>query len=442
MRGVRPPPQSPAARIAALRSFLSCLGQAALIMLLMVGAPATFGETTAVTANAPFQIVAKGFQQPTGIAVHPEGFLVLTDHQTGVLYRLRPGFTAAGTPAFTSEVLFAGLDEPLGIAVEPGGHLVVAEQDAGRLVRFVKLNGVFSAVPQSIAAGLKDPRWLAVDGQGNLVVSADGLKKEKLAKGTPKLEEEMLLTIGPDGALRVLADGFKELGGLSLDPAGNLFAGAKRRQGDKEKLAGTIFKIRLSDGLVSPVIKGGFAGPQDLELDGLGALFFTAKEIGEERESDEDDKDDREDSRSSDDHEPGKGIILKATFKEDSTFDRLTLFAGGLSKPEGLAFDRDGNLYVAEAKQGRVLRFEAPARPVLDPQLPLFTSQRTLTVRGTTREPNARITILGGAHPATSLADPTSGTFSIEVSLQPNTKQTLRVFATGARGDGLTSAPT
>src|SRR5437870_9255687 len=110
MRSVRPPPTSLAASVAALQSLLYHLGQAALVMLLVVGAPASFGESSSITAQAPFQVVATGFQQPTGLGVHPQGFLVLTDQKTGVLYRLTPGLTASGQPAFTSEVLFAGLD--------------------------------------------------------------------------------------------------------------------------------------------------------------------------------------------------------------------------------------------------------------------------------------------------------------------------------------------
>jgi len=443
------------------------LGRTVLAGLLIAGiggASATFSDEA--PSGAPFQIVATGFEKPTGLVVHPQGFLLLTDRKTGVLYRLTPGFTATGEPAFSSEVLFSGLDEPIGVAVEPLEDVLVAESGKSRLVRFRKLGKVFSAVPEPVTGGLKDPRWLVLDSEGAIFLSAGGIKKEKLPKRTPQPKDDVLLRIAPDGALRVVADGFKELRGLALDHSGQLFAGAKRRRGDKEKSEGTIFEIRLPDGAVSPVIAGGFEGPRDLEFDGLGALFFTAKGIREQKKSDDDDEDDKDDragNRSSGEREPdgrdeedddqpskpGKGVILRATFKDDGTLDRLTLFAGGLGEPEGLAFDADGNLYVAERKHGRVLRFEAPAPPILEP-LPSFTQKRTLTVRGTA-EPNALVTILGGASPATGLADGSTGafaadgstgTFAIDVSLTPNSKQTLRVFATRAGGNELTSAAT
>ncbi|MGH2359841.1 MAG: hypothetical protein ACRDGM_04770, partial [bacterium] len=265
--------------------------------------------------------------------------------------------------------------------------------------------------------------------------------------------------IAPDGALRVVADGFKELSGLALDHAGHLFAGATRRRDDQEKRGAMIFKIQLPEGPVSPAIAGGFTQPRDLAFDVLGALFFTAKELRAERESHEDDKEDREETRSSGKREPdgrdeddreevdedepnksAKGVILKATFNPDGSLQTLKPFASGLGAPEGLAFDRDGQLYVAESKHGRVLRFQAPAPPVLE-LLPPFTRQHMVTVKGTAAR-NATLTILGGASPAIGLADAHTGAFAIEVSLLPNTEQTLLVYATGARGDGLTSAAT
>ena len=399
---------------------------------------ASAGRSEPIQARAPVHIIARGFEQPTGLAIHPHGFLALTDQDTGVLYRLAPA--ADGT--FSSAVLLAGLKDPYGVVVEPDGHLLIAEKDRGRVVRVEKLTEeVFSAVPEPVVDGLKDPRWLALDAEGAIVVSAEGIKQEKLPKKTPKPKDEVVLRVAPDGTLHVVADGFKELGGLALDDAGQLFAGAARRRDDKETRGDRIYKIQLPEGPVSPVIAGGFTQPRDLEFDVLGALFFTANEVRAERESDGRDKDDREDRN---EDEPGqtKGVILKATFNPpDGSLQTLTPFASRLGSPQGLTFDHDGHLYVAESKQGRVLRFEAPARPLVNPQPPPFTQQRVITVRGTA-EPDALVMILGGGSPASGVADSSSGAFAIDVPLQPNLAQTLHVFVIAARGDGLTSAAT
>src|SRR5713226_2397680 len=141
------------------------LGRTVFAVLLLTGlggASATFSDVA--PSGVPFQVVATGFEKPIGLVFHPDGFLVLSDQKTGVLYRLTPGFTTSGEPAFTSSVVFAGLDEPIGVAIEQAGHLLVAEADKDRLVRFAKLsNDVFSAVPAPVVDGLKEPRWLTLD---------------------------------------------------------------------------------------------------------------------------------------------------------------------------------------------------------------------------------------------------------------------------------------
>jgi len=434
---------------------LTNLGRAGLLVAYLVGIPASFGESTSITAQAPFQVVAKGFEKPTGLVGDPKGALFLTDSKAGVLYRLTPGFTASGVPAFTSSVVFAGLDEPIGVAIEQAGHLLVAEADKGRLVRFAKLSDlVFSAVPVPVVDDLKEPRWLTVDGEGGIFVSAETVKDKKLPKGQPKPKEEVLLKLSPEGTLSLVADRFEQLRGVTIDAAGTLYAAAKGRKGDDEKRKGTIFRIHLPDGTVSRAIVADFKDPVDLKFDALGALFFTAKkfEPSEERDADKHEKkDDSAESREADNEDDKddadehgkslKGVILKATFKDDGTLKALAVFASGLGDPAGLALDHDGNLYVAERKHGQVLRFQAPDPPVVAPQPPAFTQQRTLTVRGKA-EPKALITVTGGASPATGLAEGSSGAFAIDVTLTADSEQTLRVFATGSGGDGLTSRAT
>src|SRR6184192_2618380 len=42
-------------------------------------------------ARMPVRVIASGFEEPAGLAFHPAGFLLLSDHAAGVLYRLIPG---------------------------------------------------------------------------------------------------------------------------------------------------------------------------------------------------------------------------------------------------------------------------------------------------------------------------------------------------------------
>lgn len=419
----------------------------------LAGASATLAELSPVETSP--QLIAGGFEAPTGLAVHPEGDLFVSDLKTGVLYRLTP----APDGRFIRGLVYAGLDHPVGVAVEPGGHLLVAEAGKERVVRFAKLNGLFSAVPEPVIEKLRRPLWLTPDGIGNIFVSASGVEVPKGRHPTPQPKGDLLLKHDLNGHLSVVADRFKQLRGLTFDSTGNLLVasrGRKDNQRETEPGAGAIFAIHLPQNTVSRVIGSGFKAPRDLTVDILGALFFTAKRsmpgesdpAGMEQETDETagllEEDERE-KQAERYGKPARGVILKAAFKADGTLQTLTTFAAGLRSPSGLAFDREGHLYVADASRGLVLRFQAPAPPVLDPPLPLWTNQRLLTVKGAA-EPHTLITVLGGMAPMAGItATPTNaarGTFELMVPLTPNTQQTLRVLATGGEGNGLTSVAT
>src|SRR5207245_10222397 len=101
-----------------------------------------------------------------------------------------------------------------------------------------------------------------------------------------------------------------------------------------------------------------FTKPLGLARDRFGALYLTTKEV----------------TLAAD-----RSRRAVAKLHPDA---RVTLFAESFAKPEGLAFDVAGNLYIADGDAGRVLRFAAPARPALT--TPAFTTQATLAVTGTT----------------------------------------------------------
>jgi RHS repeat-associated protein len=414
------------------------LAAGGLLVAGLSGTPASVSEPG--PTGAPFQVIASGFEGPAGVVAHSAGFVALTDTKAGVLYRLTP--TAAGE--WARETLFAGLDKPAGLAVEPGGHLLIAEQGAGRLVRLAKLNGVFSAVPEPVLEHLKKPRWVALKADaGTLYLSAHDVKWPKGATPHPKPKAELLLQRTSDGTVSVLADHFTRLRGLAVAEPATLYAVAKRRQGEPEHSRGTLYRMALPGGTVTPVIQDRFTKPEGVAVDALGAVFVTAKRLRAPGEADDHDEDEDDESEEGDEPEvpaappAHKGVLLKALFKTDGTLERLVPVASGLGRPMGLAFDAEGHLYVAERRHGRALRFAAPGPPMLDP-LPAITNQATLTVRGTAA-PGAQITLRGGAEPATGLADATTGAFAVDVSLTPNAEQTLRAYATSLGGDGLTS---
>jgi len=137
--------------------------------------------------------------------------------------------------------------------------------------------------------------------------------------------------------------------------------------------------------------------------------------------------------------DPAKRTIGKVRL--DAT---LASFADHLGDPRGLTLGPEGSLYLADGTAGRLLRFRAPAPPLLDP-LPAFTNQTTITVTGTA-DANLRIDIVvlvntTVSRVVTGTADAT-GAFSLSVPLTANVPNTLAVFATQSGGNGLSSVPT
>ncbi|MFD2430172.1 hypothetical protein ACFSUK_22780 [Sphingobium scionense] len=70
--------------------------------------------------------LATGLDQLMGVAVAPDGAVVVAEYGTGRLLSIEAG--AVGE-------LATGLDQPMGVALAPDGTVYVAEAGAGRVVR-------------------------------------------------------------------------------------------------------------------------------------------------------------------------------------------------------------------------------------------------------------------------------------------------------------------
>ena len=376
-----------------------------LALALVTTAGAVLPSPPPLTALAPFEIVADGFVDLRGLAIDDDDHVYVADREAGTVTRLADG---------GRHIIARRLERPIGLAIDSGGRVLVAEERAGRIVR---LDPGRSTV---LAQGIRQPRWLALDDDGTLYVSARSLTRN--AEPEPddeSLEPEAILRLTPGGALSLFADGFEHLQGL-VAQHGAVYAATTGLRGPLRQ-GGVIYRI--------PIAAGGKAGnpdqvgprdvferPVGLAIDQIGALFVSTPLT------------DLDTPRS-------RQAIVKV--HPDGT---ATGFAAWLSHPRGLAFDSRGHLYVADGNAGRVLRFAAPPPPDLI-GLPSSVRQPALTITGTT-VPHARIDAFLGdaALPARTLATAT-GAFSVILAPPPNAVSHLAVFATGARGKGLTSPP-
>jgi len=356
-------------------------------------------------ASAPVEVALEGLRGPAFLAIDAHDVLYLSEEQTGRVLQLFPDGRVLS--------LAERLKMPQGLAIGDDGILyIAAEELEGEKAKGLVLKRDPDGHLSVLALGFRKPRGLAIDQQGNLYLSTEDLLAEP-GKGD---DAGTIFRIDPLGHVTRIAAGFKAPQGLVVDAEGNVLVAAERLQGEGEVYGGSVFQINLKDGQIASLVGPGFKDPHSLVLDRLDALFFSAEQPGQQGAV------------------PEQGLLAKRT--PDAT---LATFAAPLDYPAGLGLNSHGDLYVAERGQGRLLRFRAPLPAQVD-ALPAFTNQNPITVTGST-EPDALITLLGAAQPTTVMAD-SVGRFTAQVALAPNALNSLDVFATSAKGQGLTGAPT
>src|SRR5271157_2721468 len=166
-------------------------------------------------------------------------------------------------------------------------------------VSLYKITANYSVKPY--VTSLINPSGLAVDGKGDLYVSCR--------------HDGTIHRVTPDGQSEQLAEGMGIATGLAFDRAGNLFVGDR---------SGTIFKISPSREIFVFATLEPSVAAYHLAFHPSGDLYVTGPTT--------------------------------------SSYDRVyritqggevIVFYRGLGRPQGLAFDRDGYLYVAASYAGR-----------------------------------------------------------------------------------------
>ncbi|AXQ28557.1 gluconolaconase [Solimonas sp. K1W22B-7] len=168
------------------------------------------------------EVLAQGFDQLYGLAVAPDGSVMVAELGMGRVLSIRAGKV---------EVLASGLRDPVGVALDADGACLVSEAAAGRVVRLAR-SGIETVLdglqrPQGIL--VRDGKLYVVDAGAQTLISFDLKTKERLTlaadlpvgappgvipkplRGFPPFSGPMGpfagIAAGPDGTLYLSADG-------------------------------------------------------------------------------------------------------------------------------------------------------------------------------------------------------------------------------------------
>ncbi len=287
--------------------------------------------------------------QPQGIAIDASGNIFVADtwnHRvrkvtpTGIITTVagdgQRRFAGDGGPAVS-----ASLDVPKGLALDAQRNLYIADSGNAR-IRKVTPAGAISTVAGGVwfepigdggpatAASLYDPSGLAFDGRGNLYI-ADTMNR-RVRKVTP---EGTITTVAGNGDTGSMGDGGRAAEALlfaprdsTFDARGNLYvADTSNRRVRKITAAGAISTVAGSGGANDP--KNPLGLPSALAFDSAGNLYIA---------------------------EAYTGRLSKLS--AGGSLGLLATNSGSAWNPGGMAFDAAGKLYIPDADHHTVSRFD------------------------------------------------------------------------------------
>jgi len=310
---------------------------------------------------------AASLNEPRGLAMDALGNLYIADFGN---YRVRKIsangiiITLAGSGQYgyggDNGPARAALLKPSGVAVDSAGNVYIADPNNNR-IRRVSAAGVISTAAgngefgysgdggNATAASLFTPYGLAVDSQGNLYIADSG--NYRIRKVSPS---GIISTLAGDGGFDVSGDGVPataaSLGfvtAVTTDASGNVFIAGNDQSGQgstirKVSVAGIINRIagtgNAFSGDGSSAIAASLNDPQGLALDSAQNLYIG--DYGNRRIR----------------KVSSLGIITTVAGSASYGFsgDGGSATAASLTKPDAVAVDAAGNVYIADTGNNRI----------------------------------------------------------------------------------------
>lgn len=299
---------------------------------------------------------------PTGLRFDARGNLIIADTLNQRIRRVEPTgiittIAGNGTAAFAGDngvATSASLNHPTGLIVNPSNVIFVADTNNARL-RAITTEGIIGTIAgggsffvdapltQAALPGLSS---LAFDTSGAIVMAVPISRQIRRANNNGVFT--VAGTIPPAGPATILTNTLYDPTAVAVDGSGNLFVADRadhrvRRintAGVSTTYAGTGFPGNAGNGVAATSAQTGL--PQALSFDRLGNLFIASGNGSTIRGI-----------------APNTAIVTIAGGLEGFAGDGGTAASAQFRNPSAFASDQSGNLYIADTANHRVRRIDA-----------------------------------------------------------------------------------